>query len=382
MMYTKDLQPRHIMRPSIPSSSSSTRLSSSSVSSAALTSPDHKHRTDQEKKAKQQQQTTPLLYYDRMLPFLTGVVDYGILGTNLLIIKQGTRSLRETQGTWGLIVGTLLANVLATGLYVIREELHVWLLGPERISPYKLRHTETPQKPSSSSSSSTAKTTKKASSAAPHPYNIPTLLKVLMSSGMVTILLMRYGIVWDEDVEFTYAGWKRIFVPFYGLLLVRDVCFMAPFHTLMHYPTSSNPVLKWFRTVHYKHHEVGKSAQSLHAYHIDEVDLFIENVGAPILWSCVQYLWGRDHIGLSFNTIVLFTLHDIGLHSVNPYSILYFNPILDYLLYPNVCHQLHHTPKYQTTYICFTPYHHLLSPQLKQIDMQRYDANFKTKFFT
>jgi len=377
MMYTKDLHQRHIMLPSIPSSSSSTRVSSSSVSSAALTSPDHEHRADQEKKAKKQQQKQTPRYDRVLLPWLTGVVDYGILVTNLLIITQGTRSLRETRGTWGLIVGTLLANVLATGVYVVREELHIWLLGPERISPYKLRHTETPETRSSSSK------TKKASSAAPHPYNIPTLLKVLVSSGMVTILLMRYGIVWDEDVEFTYAGWKRIFLPFYGLLLVRDLCFMAPFHTLMHSTNSSNPVVKWFRTVHYKHHEVGKSAQSLHAYHIDEVDLFIENVGAPIVWSCVQYLWGRrDHVGLSFNTIVLFTLHDIGLHSVNPYSILYFNPLLDYLLYPNVCHQLHHTPKYQTTYICFTPYHHILSPHLKRIDMQRYDANFKTKFFT
>mmetsp|Transcript_42918 Transcript_42918/g.49480 ORF Transcript_42918/g.49480 Transcript_42918/m.49480 type:complete len:341 (-) Transcript_42918:174-1196(-) len=326
--------------------------------------------------------------YDTLLPLMTSLVDYIILYLFMMVILQGIiRSLRREQnGSVGLIVGTMLGNFLATGLFVVREEIHVWLLGTDRISPYKIRNNPT----TTEEKKTTTPSRKNTSSSSPHPYNIPTLMKVIVSSGIIFILLIHYGIVWDEDVEFTYEGWKKIFLPFYQLLVVRDIFFMAPFHTLMHYkakkPQSSSmlsKVLKWFRKLHYKHHEVGKSAQSLHAYHIDDLDLFIENLGAPILFSCLQYMLGMYRIGVSMNTLVLLNLNDVGLHSVNPFSIMYFNPILDAMLYPNICHHLHHTPKYQNTYICFTPYHHLLlSPHLKRVDMRRYDENFKTNFFT
>jgi len=185
--------------------------------------------------------------------------------------------------------------------------------------------------------------------------------------------LRRQGWLVLDKVEWSIQYWMSTFIVFYAMLLMRDLLFMLPFHSLMH---STSSKYRWFRNIHEKHHEVNKNAQSLHAYHISTIDLFIENGGSPMLILLVKYLLGLP-VELSFSSLLLFTAHDVGLHSINPYSTMYFNPILDYFLSPNICHQLHHAT--HKDFITFTPFHHVI-PSLKREDERRYNQTFKTDF--
>ena len=123
-------------------------------------------------------------------------------------------------------------------------------------------------------------------------------------------------------------------------------------------------------------HESTKDAQSLHAFYIDLLDLLIENVGAPVLLFGAQWMLGLT-VGIPWMASVLLTFHDGALHSVNPYSVMYYNPVLDHLLQPNVHHQLHHA--LNKGYYLFVPWGHVL-PDRRRADCRRYNEVFKTDF--
>ena len=95
----------------------------------------------------------------------------------------------------------------------------------------------------------------------------------------------------------------------------------------------------------------------MHAFHIDLPDLIIENVGAPFLLCAAQLLAGR-RVGIHWLVGVLLTSHDGALHSVNPHSAMYFNPVLDRIFKANVFHQLHHATS--RGYYRFVPWAHVL----------------------
>jgi len=90
----------------------------------------------------------------------------------------------------------------------------------------------------------------------------------------------------------------------------------------------------------------------------------------------VQYLLGLD-VGIHWFVGVLLTFHDGALHSINPYSIMYFNPILDNRLKGNVTHQLHHA--LNKGYYLFVPYEHF-DADARSKDVQKYNKVFKTTF--
>jgi len=58
---------------------------------------------------------------------------------------------------------------------------------------------------------------------------------------------------------------------------------------------------------------------------------------------------------------------------------VYFNPLLDYLLKPNIYHQLHHAVN--KGYLLFVPYHHVSkAPARQRVDTDEYNRVFKTSF--
>ena len=92
------------------------------------------------------------------------------------------------------------------------------------------------------------------------------------------------SVVYFTPPALTLSFWLSIFVPFYALLALRDLFFLGPLHSRLHTPRL------W--RLHKLHHEPIKSAQSLHAFHIDLLDLIIENVGAPFLLFGLQLALG------------------------------------------------------------------------------------------
>ena len=176
------------------------------------------------------------------------------------------------------------------------------------------------------------------------------------------------AVYWTPFQPLSMHYWFPIVVPFFAILLLRDVVFLLPLHSRMHTPR--------FWRFHKFHHEIHRNAQSLHAFHLDALDLIIENVGAPFLLLATQRLLGMP-VGVHWLTGAMLTFHDGGLHSINPYSIMYFNPILDHNLEPNVMHQLHHA--INKGYYGFVPFHHLI-PQRRRADCDRYNELFQTDF--
>ena len=204
------------------------------------------------------------------------------------------------------------------------------------------------------------------------PLSTKTLWFVLQTSTVSMssfFLLYKLNLMHYTPCEPTLAYWLQTFLPFYMLLVLRDVCFLLPLHSLMHTPR----FYKWHKT----HHEVRSDAQALHAFHIDVVDLLVENVGAPVLLLLGQYALGLP-VGLHWITGAMLTMHDGALHSVNPWSVMYFNPLLDYLLEPNVNHQLHHA--LNKGHYLFVPWSHAVSPERRYADRRKYNEVFKTKF--
>ena len=114
----------------------------------------------------------------------------------------------------------------------------------------------------------------------------------------------------------------------------------------------------------------------MHAYHIDILDLFFENTSAPWLFVAVYYALGWD-VRISWITTILFVSHDSSLHSINPYSVMYFNPVLDYVFKANITHQLHHA--LNRGYLLFWPYYHVF-PASRKADIERYNQVFKTQY--
>ena len=194
------------------------------------------------------------------------------------------------------------------------------------------------------------------------------IFQTAVASMFSFFLMHELAIVYFVPPTLTLSFWLSIFGPFYALLVLRDLCFMGPLHPLLHRP-------RWYG-LHKRHHEPTKSAQSLHAFHIDLVDLLIENVGAPFLLFALQRALGL-RVGVHWYVGLLLTCHDGALHSVNPHSAMYFNPILDAVFKANVHHQLHHA--LNKDYYFFVPWAHVL-PARRRADCDRYNKTFETDF--
>jgi len=168
---------------------------------------------------------------------------------------------------------------------------------------------------------------------------------------------------------FSAKYWLTILGEFYALQILKDVIFLIPLHERMHES-------KWWYQFHKTHHEVGKNAQFFMAYNIDLIDLFIENAGAPVLYWIAQWLLGYK-VGVSVGAYILLVWLDAGIHSVNPYTVLLFNPILDAIFKCNVAHQLHHSKNLD--HYTFLPYCHIW-PSCRSRDVKEYNKIFETTF--
>lgn len=163
----------------------------------------------------------------------------------------------------------------------------------------------------------------------------------------------------------------EVYTPFFTLLVLRDVFFFWPFHQLMHTPR--------FYHLHKTHHEAATDAQGMHAFRIGMIDFLIENAGAPALLLAFQYATGNP-VGFHLMVPFLLSFHDGALHSVNPYSAMYFIPLLDYIFKPTIYHQLHHAVPHKG-YMLLIPYHHLI-PSKRQQDIDYYNKIFKTSCYS
>ena len=277
-------------------------------------------------------------FSDSQLWLVTQFMDYGwmILTAGVVSVLFGVHRSAVAAAAACAALGFASVAILQ-----YREIAHFWLLS-DRIPRCKQRAL-----PSKS-----------------HAYVFQTAAASMLSYWV----MHQTSVVYFTPPALTLSFWLSIFVPFYALLALRDLFFLGPLHSRLHTPRL------W--RLHKLHHEPIKSAQSLHAFHIDLLDLIIENVGAPFLLFGLQLALGYS-VGIHWFVGVLLTCHDGALHSVNPFSAMYFNPVLDAALKANVHHQLHHS--LNKGYYLFVPWSHVL-PSRRRADWARYNRVFGTDF--
>ena len=283
-------------------------------------------------------------------------------GDDFTTIISSSNEQGQQLKSWNLAKILIRQAFVAVGLIYFREEIHFWMLRGRLGGGNNKRQ-----------GSLTYETW----------YHVAQTAVFSQTSFFCLGMLGLMNYVEPEWTRWTF--WARVYAEFYAMLVLRDVFSLAPFHSLMH----NNP--RWYNILHKKHHQVRRDAQAMHAFHIDLIDLVLENTGAPTLLLLVQYLYVTlmikggvgeqqqqpppDGIGVHWFAVSLLTSHDGSLHSINPYSAMYFNPLLDHLMKGTICHQLHHA--LNKGYILFVPYRHLWSPAARRADIDKYRSIFK-----
>eukprot|EP00469_Lotharella_globosa_P009350 CAMPEP_0167787408 /NCGR_PEP_ID=MMETSP0111_2-20121227/9405_1 /TAXON_ID=91324 /ORGANISM="Lotharella globosa, Strain CCCM811" /LENGTH=303 /DNA_ID=CAMNT_0007679045 /DNA_START=56 /DNA_END=967 /DNA_ORIENTATION=+ len=154
---------------------------------------------------------------------------------------------------------------------------------------------------------------------------------------------------WHEEGLFTVA---RTFCEFVAMSVAKDQISMRFGHKWMH--TAAG----WKH--HKGHHEGAKNLRLLYAYHgMQWIDLLLETFSGPILLFAFNFFVLRRFAICGLPAWIWLVWADHQAHSCNPYSVSFFNPILDWRFLHTVAHHLHHSHPH--THFFFLPYEHFFS---------------------
>jgi len=175
----------------------------------------------------------------------------------------------------------------------------------------------------------------------------------MVLGGYVGFFHWNYTTFWETYLEISLQYWAMTFL--------KDFTSLKFLHPWMHKPENY-----W---IHKNHHKVHHELNVLHTYRIDRIDVFLENAIGPVLLVIFQYLLlGKTSVHL----LAFFFLnhHDAVIHSVNPYTVVHFNPIIDFYFKPNIEHNLHHIT--QEDYYMFNSWRHF-DRKLLEADVAKYN---------
>lgn len=129
--------------------------------------------------------------------------------------------------------------------------------------------------------------------------------------------------------------------------------------------------------LHKKHHKGKADVMCLHAIDLDLFDVFVEfgsGIAVLILFKWLLGFSPRIHL-LSHNLAMIMAYQ---IHSGNPYAAALFNPVLDCMCRPSVCHNLHHV--LQKDYYGAFPFGHVVSGANRRKDTALYNKHMRTNF--
>jgi hypothetical protein len=158
----------------------------------------------------------------------------------------------------------------------------------------------------------------------------------------------------------------RIYGEFIVIGLLKDIFSMHFLHQIMHSPK--------FYSLHKFHHKIKKDTTAINLFFFDTPDLIIENAIGPAIFCFVKHLLGFG-TQVHFMAYGLLIFFDQMCHSCNPYTAVYFNPILDFIMKPSINHQLHHI--LNSGHFALHPVHHFV-PALRRADIDQYNSALNT----
>jgi len=145
------------------------------------------------------------------------------------------------------------------------------------------------------------------------------------------------------------------------MILLKDFTALKFIHPWMHKPENY-----W---LHSQHHKIHQELNAIHSFRIDKLDVFFEQAFGLVLLMLFQLLIYRS-ISIHLCAVFFTGYHDLVLHSVNPYSVVHFNVILDYFCKPNLEHNLHHI--IQEEYYMFNSFRHF-NRKVRDEDVVKYN---------
>ena len=280
----------------------------------------------------------------------THIIDYTSLLCGVCLLQsyflymynESLEALRDTQLLTLLFSWTLLSALLHL-LWYARERLYLSILLHGKVSIYKKKYMLT-------------------------WFDIFYIVRTTLVSTLMIVLMVQNKFIHFTPLNEIHLRFSEVFA-FYAMVLLKDITLVIT-HRAMH-------KIPFLYKIHKTHHGVAHNSSFQLAFVIDFVDLFIEDACAPLIYFAFCYAIGAR---MSINIIAyhMYVLFNGGLHSVNPYTALFFNPFLDWIFRANVAHQIHHVV--QTKNFSFVPFHHIFQNH-RLSDMREYDKIMKTKFF-
>lgn len=176
-----------------------------------------------------------------------------------------------------------------------------------------------------------------------------------------------------------------VYLEYLFMSFIKDALSMNVFHQIMH--------KQWYG-LHMAHHMPMKELSGINLWFFDLADIVVENIMAPTILLMMKLIAWETGAGvfpqLHYMSFILLAITDVNIHSICPYTIGFYNPILDSILKPNISHNLHHA--LNVGHYTVWPWHQLKGVSSYdsrvrenvdgniQLDMQAYDKVFKTNF--
>jgi len=187
-------------------------------------------------------------------------------------------------------------------------------------------------------------------------------IPVWLASPNSPIAATRGLLDWHYDV-LTFEGAARMWLEWLVFYMWKDFLCFYILHQAMH-----KNVLGAY--AHHKEHHRGKrNLNVFNAMTIDFLDNFIESggimfVNIPVMWALGWPL--TMHMG----SMCLTAIADVQVHSVNPYTVTWYNPLMDWIFLGNVQHNLHHAKG--KDHYTVVPWHHV-NPSWRADDIDDYN---------
>jgi len=213
-------------------------------------------------------------------------------------------------------------------------------------------------------------------------FAIPLVTAIQVKLGMFTCDPLNeiiYVLGEGEWYECHISRFLKVYLEYLLIAFIKDAVSMNIMHQMFHTCMYHH---------HATHHLPMKNLSNLNSFYFDIPDLFIEDGIGPMMLMGLKALGGGD-CSVHYMSFYFTVLCDQSVHSLNPYTAVFWNPLLDNIMRGAVSHNLHHA--LNKGHYTIWPQHHFIgvvSPDQKtgkatdgfEIDIQEYNNIFDTKF--
>ena len=212
--------------------------------------------------------------------------------------------------------------------------------------------------------------------------SIPVVCAAQVHLGMFTCEPLNEIIAVIGEGEFYechISRFLKVYLEFLIIAFIKDGISMNILHQMFH---------TRFYDHHKIHHLPMKELSVMNAFYFDVFDLFAEDGIGPLLLIGIKAMSGGSTT-VHYFSYVLVVLCDQTVHSLDPYTAVFWNPLLDNAMRGTVSHNLHHS--LNRGHYTIWPLHHLIgveTPNNKsgkaldgfEADLVEYNKTFDTNF--